>query len=162
MTVKAWLTGHQFDLQDLANLLPVGDTRVVPEGDGYYLTSTVIDNSEGAKRFTEVAPEVLRYANGVGRVHDPGFRSVTLSGHYDDDVTGQHLVVAEGETLRIRDDAIATAVVTGPDGVERDEPVQLPPSPGPAYASLARDEPTVAKVLAYMGQLDPLSPNAPI
>jgi hypothetical protein len=42
--VKAWLEGHQFDLDALAELLPAGDTRVVLDGDGYYLTATEIDN----------------------------------------------------------------------------------------------------------------------
>jgi len=35
MTVKAWLEGHQFDLEDLVQLLPSGDVRVVREDDAY-------------------------------------------------------------------------------------------------------------------------------
>jgi hypothetical protein len=35
VAVKAWLEGHEFDLEDLATLLPTGDTRVIKEGDGY-------------------------------------------------------------------------------------------------------------------------------
>jgi hypothetical protein len=40
VTVKAWLEGHQFDLEDLAQLLATGDVRVVQDTDedGYYLT----------------------------------------------------------------------------------------------------------------------------
>ena len=43
MTVRTWLKGNDFDLQDLATLLPCGDTRVVKEGERYYLASTEID-----------------------------------------------------------------------------------------------------------------------
>jgi hypothetical protein len=31
MTMKAWLVGHEFDLEDLTDLLPAGDARVVKE-----------------------------------------------------------------------------------------------------------------------------------
>lgn len=56
MTVKAWLKGHDFDLQDLVTLLPSGDTRVAREGDRYYVTSTEIDQRPDGGEPYQVAP----------------------------------------------------------------------------------------------------------
>jgi hypothetical protein len=53
VTVKAWLEGHQCDLQDLAELLSSGDVRVVREDDSYYLTSPKIDNPPQGATFYE-------------------------------------------------------------------------------------------------------------
>jgi hypothetical protein len=41
MTNKAWLEGHEFDLEDLADQLAAGDVRVVRDEteNAYYLTS---------------------------------------------------------------------------------------------------------------------------
>lgn len=56
MSVKAWLEGHQFDLDDLVALLSTGDTRVVKDGDAYYLLSAEIDSRPAGVPFYEVAP----------------------------------------------------------------------------------------------------------
>ena len=42
MTMKAWLEGDQLDLQDLVDLLPSGDVRVVREGEAYHLSAPEI------------------------------------------------------------------------------------------------------------------------
>jgi len=67
VSVKAWLEGHEYDLQDLAVLLPTGETRVVKDGGGYYLTSTEIDDRAAGAQSYEVAPQMLERVNGIAR-----------------------------------------------------------------------------------------------
>jgi hypothetical protein len=69
--VKAWLAGHEFDLDDLVDLLPSGDTRVVKDSEGYYLTSKEIDSRPDGVPFYEVAPRVLQRVNGLARAKNP-------------------------------------------------------------------------------------------
>lgn len=100
VTVKAWLEGHQFDLEDVADLLTAGDLRVIKEGDRYYLTSPEIDNPPAGKQFYEVAPDVLARVNGLGRAHNPRFRPVKLAGTYQEGDHRHHVVQAE--TIEVR------------------------------------------------------------
>ena len=86
VTVKAQLRGHDFDLQDLADLLPSGDTCVVKDVDGHYLTSAEIDDRPEGVPFYEVAPRVLRRVNGLARARKPNFEPVELNGHYTEGV----------------------------------------------------------------------------
>ncbi len=119
---------------------------MVREGDGYYLTSTEIDNRPDSVPFYDVAPIVLRRVNGLGRAKNPKFRPVKLSGRYQDG-SGAHTVVAAG-TAEARARVHAVAVVTDSDGV----PTPQPSPPGPRHASLATAHTDVAEALAIMGQ----------
>jgi hypothetical protein len=145
MVVKAWLEGHQFDLDALVALLPTGDTQVVRDDDGgYYLTAAEIDDRPADTPFYEVAPAVLRRVNGLARVHDAGFRPVALSGRYQDGHKG-HLVVA-GATAECRVRATAGAVLIG------GEPAGQTPMPtGPAHAAIACSDGDVDDALTIMG-----------
>lgn len=67
VTVKAWLSGHEFDLRDLADMLPRGETCVINEDGEYYLSSVEVDDRPDGVPFYEVAPRVLRRVNGLGR-----------------------------------------------------------------------------------------------
>ena len=146
MTFKAWLDGHEFDLEDLTDLLPTGDTQVVKEGGSYYLTPTEIDNRPEGVPFYEVAPRVLLRVNGLGRARNPRFRPVNLSGCYEDG-DSRHAVVAAG-IAEARARVHAVIVVTNSDGV----PTLQASPPGPQHASLAPTHANVAEALAIMGQ----------
>ncbi|MBM7784901.1 hypothetical protein [Tenggerimyces flavus] len=146
VTVKVWLDGHEFDLQDLADLLPSGDTRVVKEGTAFYLTSTQIDNRSADVQFYEIAQQLLPTINGLGRANHAGFRPVSLSGRYDDG--DQSHTVVGAATIEARARMHAAGVVTDSAGVPRPDP----PPPGPARASLAATNPHAREVLAILGQ----------
>jgi hypothetical protein len=145
MTIKAWLEGDLFDLQDLADLLPSGDVRVVREGDAFYLTAPEIDDPPEEVKFYDAAACVLDRINGLGRVKNPSFRPVTLSGRYGEGES-QHLVVTPSPAeIRIR--TTATVTLTKADGtVIPDEP-----SPWPGRFALAETNSDVAKILEIMG-----------
>ena len=80
--MKAWLEGHQFDLEDLAQLLATGDVRVVQDTDedGYYLTAPEIDKPPETNRFDIPAERLIVRANGLGRAKSADFRPVKFSG----------------------------------------------------------------------------------
>ena len=86
MTMKAWLTGHKFDLQDLVDLLPSGDVRVVREDDDddFYLTSPEIDNPPEGMAFHDAAEQLITKINGLARVKNPSFQPVALSDRYSE------------------------------------------------------------------------------
>jgi hypothetical protein len=144
VTVKARLEGHEFDLQDLADLLPAGDIRVARDDAGYYLEAAVIDNPPEGRTFYEAAQEILPLVNGMGRVKNPRFRPVALSGRYQDGEK-QHMVVAVG-TAEARSRLSAVAIVPRPDG-------QVEPQPSPpsiSYPGLIKTDPEVAEVLQIL------------
>lgn len=154
VTVKAWLRGHEFDLEDLVDLLPRGDTRVVKDVDGYYLSSVEIDHRPEGVPFYEVAPRVLRRINGLGRVHNPKFEPVGLTGRYTEE--GKVHAVVTPDTARIRTRVSApVVVVTGSDG-QVVPPVPPPPPRGLARAQVAAARAEVDEALEIMGHPDPL------
>lgn len=144
--VKAWLDGHQFELNSLARLLPSGDTQVVPDGaGGYYLTAAEIDNRPTGTPLYEAAPAVLRLVNGLARVLlHAGFRPVALSGRYQDGDRG-HLVVAP-KTVECRARVMPVTVLVDGESVG-----QAPTSIGPAHALVASANGNVRDVLEIMG-----------
>ena len=149
MTVRAWIKGHDFDLQDLATLLPSGDTRVVKEGDRYYLASTEIDRRpEGVEPY-QIAVEVLQRVNGLARAQNPKFQPVELNGHYDDG-EAHHVVVADIATIRARAHVAAAGVVTTADG----DVVPPPPPEGPLRERAAASSPNVEEALTILGKPD--------
>jgi hypothetical protein len=149
MTVKAWLEGHQFDLEALAELLPTGNTRVIRQGDRYYLTSTEIDNRSPDVKFYEVAPTVLQRVNGLALARDARYRPVRLSGRYQDGERG-HTVVQVG-TAEERSKAMPVAVVIN------GEQVATAPLTAPDHLLLADSNADVAEALQIMGQPEPLN-----
>lgn len=149
MTVKARLDGHEFDLQDLADRLASGDTRVVKDDAGYYLTSTHIDHSPDGKTFYEAAQELLPKINGLGRVHNASFRSVQLSGKYEEG-DHRHTVVQAG-VAEVRARVYGALAVTDGNGV----PTPQPPPPGPRRAALIANDPDVDEALEILGQDEP-------
>jgi hypothetical protein len=153
MTSKAWLEGHQFDLQDLAELLAAGDVRIVRDEteNAYYLSAPEIDNPPEAGRFDKPAKRLIVRVNGVGRAKSADFRPVKLSGKYTDSNGNEHLFVgAAPAELRIR--GSAAGVVLGPHG----QPTPNPPSPWPDRFALAGTNSAVAEALEFMGQPKPL------
>ncbi|WP_006247747.1 hypothetical protein [Mycolicibacterium tusciae] len=147
MTVKAWLEGHQFDLQDLTELLADGEVRVVHDvdEDAYYLTAPEIDNPPQAGRFDIPAKALLDRINGLGRAKNPEFRRVKLASRYTDP-TGKHIHVgAAAAEIRIR--GHATAVVIGPEG----QPKPSPPSPWPDRFALTATNTDVGELLDIIG-----------
>jgi hypothetical protein len=152
VTTKAWLEGHNFDLEDLADLLAEGDVRVVHDADenAYYLSAPEIDKPPEAKRFDIAAKQLIDRINGLGRTKNSDFRLVRLAGRYTDP-TGTHIHVgaAAGE-FRFRGHAAGVAV--GANG----QPTPNPPSPWPDRFALADMNSDVADALEIMGQPKPL------
>ena len=150
MTRKAWLEGSDFDLQELAERLRSGDTRVVREGDLYYLTAREIDAAPDDIQANEIAAALIDRINALGRATDPNFQRVKMSGYTDE--TGRNVVVgtmgATVANVRFR----ATATVTRPDGTA----VPEPPSPWPGRLALAATNPEVAEALKIMDRAEPL------
>ena len=144
MTKKVWLEGHPVDLQALANLLSSGDTRVLREGDQFYLTSTDIENPpDGVKPYI-VAKGLLPAINGLARVASPDFRPVELSGKYTDG--GSTTIFPPAATLELRG-GTPTVTVTDPDGN-----IVFPgPSPWPDRFALARSHPDLVEALEVLG-----------
>ena len=145
--VKAWLDGHEMDLETLAELLPAGDTRVVHDGEGYYLTSTGIDDCPAGVPFYEVAPAVLERLNGLGRVMNAGYRPVRLSGRYQEGDQRHQVVQAGCAEARVR--------VGRPTILIDGQPAAVPVPPGPGYAATACRDADVAEALTIMGQAAP-------
>jgi hypothetical protein len=117
---KAWLEGDPLDLQDLAERLPSGDSRVLREGDRYYLTSRKIDAAPDDRKANEIAAALIVRINALGRAADPNFRRVEVSRYTDD--TGRSVVVgtmtATVATVRMR----AAGMVTRLDGTVVPDP----------------------------------------
>lgn len=147
MTTKAWLEGHPFDLQDLAELLAEGDVRVIRDTaeDAYYLTSSEIDNPPEPDRFHIPAELLIVRVNGLGRANNSGFLPVKLSGRYTD-ATGKHIHTGAGSVrygFRVR----AKGVAPGSERL---------PSPWPARLALSNDSELVARVLVILGRREEL------
>jgi hypothetical protein len=147
MTKKVWLDGHPFDLEDLADLLESGDTRVVREGDRFYLTSHNIDNAPQGVEYYDAAGQLITKINGLGHIYKPDFRPVTLSGECTEGGLRHFFVAALPVEIRIGMGS-PTVTVTDSDG----NTVPPEPSPWPARFALAASHPAVAEVLDIMGQ----------
>lgn len=150
MSVKAWLQGHEFDLQDLADLLPSGDTRVQKDEEGYFLTSVEIDNRAADVSRHQIALTLLARVNGLGRVQNPNFHPVRLSGRYTDEGAVHHVWAVDDVVVRVRSSVA---------GVVSESAGELPLSPlpaGPRRALLAASNANVAEALAIMGQVESL------
>ena len=162
MTTKAWLEGHQFDLEDLAQLFATGDVRVVrdADADAYYLSATEIDNPPEGMTYYGVARRLLSHINGISRISKPDFRPVQLTDVYDTP-TAQRVVTAP-VTGEIRLRMHAAVAVFGGDGQPKPDvgadgqskPAQ--PSPCPDRLALAATNPIVAEALDLMGSVEPL------
>jgi len=148
--MKAWLMGHEFDLQYLADLLPSGSTRVTKEDGDFFLSSVELDDLLPGAYLHEVAGKLLTRANGLARVQNPGFQPVRLSGRYTDDERG-HAVLG-GSSIVIRAHIQASGSVLRSDGEARQPMVPF----GPRRLALATSSQNVDEALAVMGQIDPL------
>lgn len=145
---KAWLVGDEMDLQVLVRLLVDDGVRVLhdPDEGAYYLTAPEIDDPPVGTPFYDVATNLIVRLNGLGRLADPGFRPVTLSGKYTDGES-QHQIIA-AVSLECRVHLAATATVIGPDGAV----VPDPPSPWPGRLATIRQHPDADEVLEMLGQ----------
>jgi hypothetical protein len=147
---KAWLEGHEFDLETLRELFRAGDPLVAQDrSDGYYLESSALQDTNGQLDHSAAEPLVKRI-NGVARAADQDFRPVHLRGRYTAPDGTMSVVVLAG-TAEARSRAWAAAVVVS-GGV----PVPEPPPKGPRYVKLAEQDADVADVLRVLGQPDPL------
>ncbi|WP_067697093.1 hypothetical protein [Nocardia jejuensis] len=143
MTVRAWLAGDEFDLQDLATYFAAGHVVVAKEGDEYYLGATALDERTD-EPIQQVAARLLTQVNGVGRVMDFGFRPVQLTGRYND---GDAVIVVVDAHFGARGRLTASAVVVGDE-----QATPTSPPPGPMYLESATRVGEIAEVLALMGQ----------
>ncbi len=149
--MKAWLEGQQLDLEDLANLLPSGDVRVVREGDAYCLTAPSIDNPPGATTFYEAAQDLLNHVNGLARLQNTSFQPVGLSGKYTDGES-QHTVISPRSAECRTGMGTPSVTVTRPDGTI----VPAPPSPWPGRLAVAETNSDVADVFEIMSSTKPV------
>src|SRR5690242_11335502 len=110
VSVKAWLEGHQFDLDKLVELFREGPTRVSVEDGKYYLVEPTLDQAVASNvPLIDAAPPVLRRVNGLAAILWPDYKPVSLTLTFFDGK--MHHVYAQ-ETIHVRDAAMA--VVTGP------------------------------------------------
>ena len=148
MTMKAWLTGDEFDLQDLVDLLPSGDVRVVREDDEFYLTSPEIDNPPEGMAFQDAAEQLITKINGLARVRNPRFQPVALTDRYSEGA-GDHIVLKPAPCqVRIRGETV-TVTLTKPDGTVV---VAGTPSPWPERFAATAAHPDLAEALEVMGR----------
>ena len=147
VSMKAELTGNEFDLDALVQLFPTGPIRVIRENGGHYLLADEIDNLPQGVQYYEVAPTILRTVNGLARVADSAYQPVVLSDSYVEGERRHVVVRAESINTRVRVNA-AGILVTNSDGV-----VQAPPPPpSPQRAAVAATHPDVFEALAIMSQ----------
>jgi hypothetical protein len=147
--IRARLTGHEFDLDTLAELFREGDPAVVADHDGYQLSFTAPDQIlNDAARLHNAASVLLRRVNGVTQALRSDFRPVELTGRFSDEAGRQHQVaLADLAAARGRVN-LATVSVGGEQSL-------APPAPGPGYVQLALIHPDVAEVLDILGNADP-------
>jgi hypothetical protein len=147
---KAWLEGHDFDLETLGELFPKGEPLIGqdPSG-GYYLESSALQDVNG-QIDTNTAQALVKRINGAARTIDHGFQPVSLSGRYTAP-DGTTSVVISGATLMGRSKMKAAATV-----LKNATPVPEPLPKGPRYMKLAEKEPEVADALRILGQPEPL------
>lgn len=145
MTWHAWLDGHDFDFQALAEIFGQDDDPAVhrPAPNQCYVTATTIGFPPDPPDH-EVALTCVQRLNGTARALDSGFRPVTLSGRY----TGQGgaTVVLTAESLEARSRLSVLAVANGAP------PATAAPRKGPRYVALARSDSDVADALHVLGQ----------
>lgn len=149
MPWKAWLEGHPFDLESLAETFRDGEPTVAEDpSEGFYVQSATLEGSDGTPDHV-AAQALVKRINGIGRAVDQDFRPVRLVGRYTTpDGKISHVVSADTAEARFR--ARASAVVVGGN------PAPLPPPKGPRYARLAEQDTDVAHVLRILGQPEPL------
>jgi hypothetical protein len=148
--MKAWLEGHNFDLDTLHELFPNGEAIVAKDASGrYYLESPALENPEGQVD-TDAAEALLKRINGAARAIDHSYQPVKLKGHYTGP-DGAAFVSGPTATQMIRPNQRAT-VLHLRNGV----PVPKSPPKGPRYVRLAEQDPNVADALRILGQPEPL------
>jgi len=124
MNWSARLSGHDFDLETLAEAFGVGEPKVSRDADGnYILESAEFDDCATAVEVKERAEGLLLRMNGAARAMDLTFRPVSLDGYFKNAI-GLHAIVVGG-TVTARGKAYA-AVVTG---------VTTAPLPAPAASA---------------------------
>lgn len=147
MDWKAGLEGHGFDLDSLVEIFREGDP-VVERDDGYHLASSAFDGLEEPVAVKERAETLLREVNGLGRLLDPSFEPVSLSGSFTTKDGRTSQVVSLG-SARVRMRASAATVIVG----GQPPPPPLSP-PGPKYVALAAADRDVADALRFLGSPD--------
>ncbi len=148
--MKAWLEGHNFDLDTLCELFPDGEPVVAQDASGrYYLESSALETAAGNVD-RDAARTLLKRINGAARAVGHDYQPVELKGHYTKD-DGATIVTGETANQVIRAKQRAVAVVLK-DGV----PVPQPPPKGYRYLRLAEQDPNIADALRILGQPDPL------
>src|ERR1035441_4590022 len=81
--MKAWLEGSTQDLQYLADHLPAGDIQVSREGEKFYISSPRLDNLPGGSGLLlDIAEDLIESVNGLGRLLNPSFERVALTGAF--------------------------------------------------------------------------------
>lgn len=144
MRVKAWLTGHEFDLAVLAELLRSGQVRVSKDDHGFFLSSDELDTLQPGIELHESASRLLAVANGLARATHPTFHPVGLSGRYSDGDHIHSVVVADAMVVRSRMEAAGIVVRVG----DHETPTQT--APGTDW-SLLMSNPNVKEALTIMG-----------
>jgi len=135
--------GHSFDLDTVAGLFQDGEPSVCNAEGDYYLQSSEFDDLDAAADVKARAEILLVRVNGIGRVLDPSYRPVELTGRFITPDGGSAVVLAVvAAEARIRAQSVGL-VVNG-------EPVSPPPPRGPKYVALARNDTNVAEALAHI------------
>ncbi|MDV7244458.1 MULTISPECIES: hypothetical protein [Rhodococcus] len=150
--MRAWLSGDRRDLQELAELLSAGDTRVVMDDGDYYLTSEDIDHPLDKVPFSQAAARLLLRVNGLARAANADFRPVALAGRYDRGDASETILVVE-DSIDARDYA-SPIVASAPDDAV--PPSSVRPSAHSQLGALIVAHPEVGEALGLMGHQYPL------
>ena len=145
MPWKAWLEGHEFDLQTLVELFRTGDPLVVAQdsSNGYFFESSELQQEDQQLDYG-AGEALIKRINGIGRANDYAFRPVRLTGRYTGP-NGETSVVVGTAAIEARGKVVANALIN--------RILALEPLPkGPRYAKVAEQDADVADALRVLGQ----------
>ena len=126
---QAELSGHPHDLEELPGAFTEPDLRVITDEGHYYMETAAFDDLANAVDVQTVAGELLRRLNGAALLGIPGFRRVSISGHFREQsgaATHQHAVVLAG-TIDVRAKVHAPTIL-----IDGESPPA--PTPGPSVS----------------------------
>jgi hypothetical protein len=148
MSWRAYLKGHPFDLDLLAEQFDRGQVVVRRDGDQGWMESPEFRDLTEPGDVQRVSGNLLSEMNGAAALVDASYRRVELTDQFSDGSGSNFVLLSGAFEARIR--LTAEAEVRGVDG-ELVPPPPPPPTPGPEYLAIARREQNVREVLELLG-----------
>jgi hypothetical protein len=143
---RAYLEGHQFDLDLLVEQFDRGQVVVRRDGDQCWMESPDFAALAEPGELQRVSGNLLSEMNGAAALVDASYRRVELTDRFSDGTGSNFVLLSAAIEARIRGTAVGE--VRGPDGELIPPP---PPTPGPDYLAVARRDPNIREVLKLLG-----------